>query len=479
MAFRKYHFGLGAVALGIILFYLIVTTPSVGIYVQVGSALADLFVCGIIVQRTSGLKGGYGLYLLGGRRGIKFINGLAKDRYKVWDAISLWGLSMGFGLSTYLLMKGKVDKRIIALGIISIIAIDLLLVSYIDYGLQFLNIPRLGVSNYSPQPIIITPLLLATIIVASIFGFSGYALLAIFINSASILYSVSLLISNPTPAGVAASGIANQIPGVAPIIPGITLPLAAGVISLAIILIIHEFSHGVLARKAKVKIKQIGILAFGFIPIGGFVEPDEKQVSKLKPIPQTKIFSAGISANFIAMIVFGILTYLVATFVVPGAYHYGISVASTTKGYPAYGVIADGSVITSWNGHQVSNITQLDAAASTDTANSIVTVATNKGVYEFKAVPDPSDPSHGLVGVNLQYMPIINTLYGKAVRFILAVLSISALLNFLVAVVNLLPVPGFDGWRIYRANIKNQMLVNVFGALIIILIILNALPWLF
>ncbi len=479
MILRKYYFGLGAAALGMILFYLIIITPSVGIYIQIGSALIDLFVCGIVIQRTSGLKGGYGLYLLGGRKGIKFINGLAKDKYKVWDAISLWGLSMGFGLSTYLLMKGKIDKRILALGIISIIAIDLLLVSYIDYGLQFLNIPRLGVSNYSPQPIIITPLLLATIVVASVFGFSGYALLAIFINSASILYSVSLLVSNPTPAGVAASGIANQIPGVAPIIPGITLPLAAGVISLAIILIIHEFSHGVLARKAKVRIKQIGILAFGFIPIGGFVEPDEKQVSKLKPVPQTKIFSAGISANFIAMIVFGILTYLVATFVVPGAYHYGISVASTVKGYPAYGAITNGSVITSWNGHQVSNITQLEAAASTDSANSIVTIATNKGIYALKALPDPSDPSHGLVGVNLQYIPIITTPYGKMIRFILAVLSISALLNFLVAVVNLLPVPGFDGWRIYRANIKNQMAVNVFGALIIILILLNALPWLF
>ncbi len=479
MEFRRYYFGLGALALGIMLLYLIIITPSVGLYVQVASALADLFVCGIIIQRTSGLKGGYGLYLLGGRRGIKFINGLAKDKYHIWDAISLWGLSMGFGLSTYLLMRGKIDKRILAIGIISIIAIDLLLISYIDYGLQFLNIPRLGLSNYTPQAIAITPLLLLTLVIASLFGFSGYALFAIFINSASILYSVSLLISNPTPAGVAASGIANQIPGVAPIIPGITLPLAAGVISLAIILIIHEFSHGVLARKAKVKIKQIGILAFGFIPVGGFVEPDEKQVSKLKPIPQTKIFSAGISANFIAMIIFGILTFLVATYVVPGAYHYGLSVAGTTEGYPAYGVISVGSIVTSWNGHQVSNITQLDNAASTDTANAIVTVTTNKGSYAFKALPDPSDPSRGLVGVSMEYVPIINTPYGKIVRFILAVFSISALLNFLIAVVNLLPVPGFDGWRIYRANIKNKTAVNVLGALIIILILLNALPWLF
>lgn len=479
MALRRYYFGMAAAALGFLLLYLIIVTPSVGIYIQVASALVDLFVVGLVIQRTAGLKGGYGLYMLGGKSGISFVNRLAKDKKGVWDLLSLWGLSMGFGLFTYFLMKGKVDRRIIALGIVSIIVIELFLVSYIDYGLQFLNIPRLGISYAGPQAIVITPLLLISITVAALFGFSGYALLAIFLNSASIIYSLSLLLSNPTPAGIAASGIASQIPGVAPIIPGITLPLAAGIIALAIILVIHEFSHGVLARKAKVRIKQIGILAFGFIPVGGFVEPDEKQVSKLKAMPQTKIFSAGIAANFVGMIVFGVLTYLLATYVVPGAYHYGIVVASTNPGYPAHGVIKNGSVVTAWNGQPVGTISQLDSAAAQDRPNSTVTVSTANRTYTFTAVASPTTPSKGLIGVNLEYSPVITTPYGKVVRFLLAVLSISALLNFLVAVVNLLPVPGFDGWRIYKANIKSQKLVNFFGALIIILIVLNAVPWLF
>ena len=53
------------------------------------------------------------------------------------------------------------------------------------------------------------------------------------------------------------------------------------------------------------------------------------------------------------------------------------------------------------------------------------------------------------------------------------------LLNFLVAVVNLLPIPGFDGWRLYKVNIKNERLVNTFAALIIILILINIIPWAF
>ena len=53
------------------------------------------------------------------------------------------------------------------------------------------------------------------------------------------------------------------------------------------------------------------------------------------------------------------------------------------------------------------------------------------------------------------------------------------LLNFLVAVVNLLPIPGLDGYRIYVVNIKNKKFVSLLIALIVAGIVINALPWLF
>ena len=80
----------------------------------------------------------------------------------------------------------------------------------------------------------------------------------------------------------------SQIPGVAPIIPGIDIPLFAGIISLAVLLVVHEFSHGLLARAAKVRLKSIGLLIFSIIPVGAFVEPDERQISKVKKAAQTK-----------------------------------------------------------------------------------------------------------------------------------------------------------------------------------------------
>jgi hypothetical protein len=179
------------------------------------------------------------------------------------------------------------------------------------------------------------------------------------------------------------------------------------------------------------------------------------------------------------MIIFFILTILFVVFVTPYAYSYGLAVTSTTPGYPAHGVIPAGAAVTAWNGHDVTNITQLEAAAASDTPNSIVTVQTDKGTYSIRAIADPSNSSRGLIGVSLGYKAILDTPRAQVAYFLFTLFALSMLLNFLVAVVNLLPIPGFDGYRIYRTNIKSVRLVNTVGALIIILIVVNVIPWFF
>ncbi|NTV24485.1 MAG: metalloprotease, partial [Nanoarchaeota archaeon] len=70
-------------------------------------------------------------------------------------------------------------------------------------------------------------------------------------------------------------------PGASLVLPGLeiaglgTFPLIIGWISLLIIMVVHEFSHGVVARAYKIKIKSSGIAFIGPIP-GAFVEPDEE-----------------------------------------------------------------------------------------------------------------------------------------------------------------------------------------------------------
>ncbi len=458
--------------------YLLYRASGVSLIFRGLFAVAVLIAVGSIIQKMLKLQGGYGLYMIGSKKGLSFINEISKKHRPFWDAMAMWGLTLGFGLLAYPLTKGKIDKRIFAAGIISLVIILFLILPYISYGFQFINLSQIqnAVSSQSSKgPNIMSYLVSATTIVA---GFSGSILLSLFANTESILYSFVLFLTNPS-LGIAGSGIASQVPGVAPIIPGIDIPLVAGIIALAVLLIVHEFSHGVLARMAKVRLKSIGVLMFGFIPVGGYVEPDEKMVDKLDKEKQTKIFSAGISANFIAMLIFFALMMFVIVYVAPKAYQYKVIVTGTVPNYPANGVLKSGMQILEWNNHTVTNITSLSQASSTDRLNSSIFILTNTGLYKFKPVPDPNNSSRAIIGVSLAYEPIIATTYAKTVYFAYTVFALSMLLNFLVAVVNLLPIPGLDGWRIYCANIKNNRFIRTLGAFIVIMIIINILPWIF
>lgn len=75
------------------------------------------------------------------------------------------------------------------------------------------------------------------------------------------------------------------------------------IIIIAIIAITHEFSHGIFARHADVKVKATG---FGFLGpfLAAFVEPDEKQMEKKSIFSQLSILSAGTFANILTAIFF-------------------------------------------------------------------------------------------------------------------------------------------------------------------------------
>lgn len=443
---------------------LLYVANALDIYTRVALAFVTLIISGISIQRAMKLNGGYGLYMIGSKKGLRVIDDISKGYKGFWNAMAMWGLTMGFGLLTYPMLKGRIDKRVFAFGVLSSILIVTFVQPHLADAFQFINIPGVQ-STISGRTLALQQganlFAYAITAVTVVFGFSGYAFISILANAALILLGHS------------------QLPGVAPIIPGINLPLIAGLISLIVLLVIHEFSHGVLSRIAKVKLKSIGLLVFGIIPIGAFVEPDEKMVKKLGSTKQTKIFSAGIAANFIATVVFFVLMLFILSYVAPHAYQYGVVVTGTTTGYPANGILKSGMQILEWNNQRITNISDLIAAGAQDKPNSIISVATDSGTFMFRALPQPSNSSRGMIGVELGYLPIIKTPYARSVYFIYTLIALSMLLNFLVAVVNLLPIPGFDGWRIYKANIKSSRFVGFISALIVAGLVINALPWLF
>ncbi len=82
------------------------------------------------------------------------------------------------------------------------------------------------------------------------------------------------------------------------------------IISLAIVAITHEFSHGVFAINKGIKIKNTG---FGFFPfffpvfLAAFVELDEKKMERKKIFNQLSVLSAGTFSNIVLGILFLII----------------------------------------------------------------------------------------------------------------------------------------------------------------------------
>ncbi len=444
--------------------------------------IVAMFFFGIVIQQLGSFSGGYGLYMAGGKRGIRSIDRIAKKGGGFWDNMALFGLVLGFGLFSYFFVKDR--KKLFVFGMVSLVLIVFFVLPYLSYGMQFLNLPQISAEASSASAASATHgvdlLSYLTYIVTFITGFSGFTFLLIWYNAGLILSATYAVIISALHGHAQVAPLANQIPGVAPVIPGIDIPLIAGIVSLAILLAIHEFSHGVLARKAKVKIKTLGVLLFGVIPIGAFVEPDEKEVLKLGKMPQTKIFAAGIASNFIAMLVFFAIMIPFIIFVLPGLYHTGVFVESTITGYPANGILSSGMQIIDWNGYKIENLSSFSVAAAGDKPGSLVDVVTNTGTYKFTAISSNESPGRGLIGIEVyqKNTPINNGVYTRFMLFLYSVIALSFMLNFLVAVVNLLPIPGFDGWRIYKTNLKHDRVIKALVAILLIGLLLNALPWL-
>ena len=79
-------------------------------------------------------------------------------------------------------------------------------------------------------------------------------------------------------------------------------------VAIAIVAITHEFSHGLFARLNNVRIKSTGVAFFGPF-FGAFVEQDDRDMKKIRKFPQMAILAAGVFANVLMTILFGLILW--------------------------------------------------------------------------------------------------------------------------------------------------------------------------
>jgi len=136
----------------------------------------------------------------------------------------------------------------------------------------------------------------------------GYVLMTsiIFI----IVQTVYLYFTTPIASVIKAPPIMPLIPyfpklfGLENIFP--SFPVTSFIISLLIVATVHEFAHGIFARRYGIKIKSTGFAFFKYFPaiFGAFVEQNDKQMKSKKRFEQLAVLSAGVFANIITAVIF-------------------------------------------------------------------------------------------------------------------------------------------------------------------------------
>lgn len=131
--------------------------------------------------------------------------------------------------------------------------------------------------------------------------------------------------------------------------------IAAGFI---VAVAVHEFAHGILTVVGKIKLASMGLLLL-VIPIGAFVEPDDKDLKASSRSRRSSVYAAGPATNILfAALSFAILVGLVGPAATPIAK--GAVVTGFAPNSPAalYG-IGTWSEILSVEGQPVLNVTQM------------------------------------------------------------------------------------------------------------------------
>ncbi|RMD45736.1 hypothetical protein D6829_01545 [Candidatus Pacearchaeota archaeon] len=101
------------------------------------------------------------------------------------------------------------------------------------------------------------------------------------------------------------------------------------IVSLAIVAIAHEFSHGVFMSRFKIKIKSTGLVFLGPI-LGAFVEEEKKNFAKKKKVEQMAVLAAGVFANAtLALVFYGLYVLFFLSMFVPSGYVFSTYSLST------------------------------------------------------------------------------------------------------------------------------------------------------
>ena len=257
------------------------------------------------------------------------------------------------------------------------------------------------------------------------------------------------------------------------LIPGVTLTSASAILyfllSIPIVLIVHEGAHGIVATLEKIKIKTGGFAIF-IAMFAGFVEPDEDDFDKAKKISRLRVIGAGATANVIFAFALGLLLLTNPFFalILPepmlGWFYEapdGVLIISIIEdsGAEKAGLQKD-DLITGINGVVV--VTFFDLQKADLKPGDTVTVTVQRDGQQIQLpveiMPSPDDPDRGLIGIMrdnaMSYKPVFNFIeWDPQISMFLLWLW---MISFFIGIINMLPLPILDGGKFLYTIIEKN-----------------------
>ncbi|MDY6765862.1 MAG: site-2 protease family protein, partial [Candidatus Nanohaloarchaea archaeon] len=216
--------------------------------------------------------------------------------------------------------------------------------------------------------------------------------------------------------------VGGATPPVAPVLPTVStttnpaqtgylgLPFWHFMISLTVVLVVHEVMHGVIARVEGFDIEYVGLLLIGILP-GAFVQPEgqrdffdpetEEKTTPWgdgSPVSRLRVLAAGPMANLtVAALLFlalqGAFTTAHGTPELRGAYeHSGMRILNVSQGSPADTAgLQHGMIITAMANHSTTDLAGFRRATANFTVGQTVRVVTaGNGTFTVQLGQQPA-----------------------------------------------------------------------------------------
>ena len=308
------------------------------------------------------------------------------------------------------------------------------------------------------------------------------------------------------------------------------LPVGYVLISLIITIVVHEAGHGIVARVYNVKIESTGVVFFFVVPIGAFVNIEQKELEKTPLKYKSSILTAGVLNNMVlaGISLFGL--YLVVSSLYPlpvsGGQEAGVLIDRVNKGSLAEKIhLTEGSVIQTISGQNVRSVEDLRKLLESNLGKTIEmtwavknkpivrgnitlpsTVNVNKGILgvTINTISDPKTVLDdykswfsGTTVLRLLLPPTIqdkivpysdlmaerynSTIFGSSYALLANMFFWLWFINFNVAIFNALPIGPLDGGQLYssfiasRTKEKTATAINSLMTYIMILVIFMTL----